>query len=304
MSDNITPVALSNSAAMLIPTDKDIRTQINLALSEGVKAETLGNSSVQRMAYAVMCAHAGLLGQRNTKLASLVVTLTSQEARKDVQAHMVATLLPATLETKDMGDDKTAAYKAERTASTTMVGRALKLAAIMAKHKVEYSAFNLKHGQFLVPSVAFCKPTETPRGRMAKSAAIYIDGKPISVEGHMKDGEPKTLHHAASVQRLYDAAATPKARATAGNAGDGDSDARKSGDAGKASALPVPALVKELHAILCAKDADKSEPVRKDAYPNAVWNQLADLLTWYNDTSKSETFNTKAPAMRNKRDAA
>ena len=293
----------SNSIAMNLPTNADIRKQVTLALTEADKANGLGNSAVQRMAYAIMCIAAGL-GDHPLKVASLAVTLTSPDARKDVKAAMVAQLLPAPTDTKQLSEDRTGAVKADRTAAMAMVDRGLKLAALMANTRVEYTAFNAKLGQFMVPSTLFCTAGETPRGRIAKAAAIYIDNASISVETHDAQGEPKTMHHVASVARIFKANTKAKPRATAGNAGDGNADARKSGDAGKAGTLPVPALVKELHAILCAKDADKSEPVRKDAYPNAVWNQLADLLTWYNDTSKSETFNTKAPAMRNKRDAA
>jgi hypothetical protein len=204
---------LSNSTAMGIFSDAEIREQARLAFSENATSEALAGSAVQRLAFAIR-AELNTMAEtdKGKKLGSIVSVLTSAESSKAIGDAMVEYFIPALPEQGEGKSDKGETAKASRVAQVQLLRRALVLGAILARAKVSLSEFIKSAGHFSVPSKLLLGDGETAFGRLAAKQSIPLDGKPILFAPKGKDESVVTAR--ASVARLVKLHAPGKPRPT------------------------------------------------------------------------------------------
>jgi hypothetical protein len=210
---------LSNSAAMGIVSDADIRKQATMAFADKQQSDTLAGSAVQRLAYAVTAEHF-TMNQGKAGLPALEATLATADkaasaaAAKTLFDKLVTYFLPEPATPEKGSSDKIEDAKATRTAREQLLKRAIQLAAVLAKAKVTLSAFDPATGQFTVPCKLLLMPGETPRGRIAANPTVALDGKPILLTRKATDGSDDDVDDKAqaSVTRLTKVNAPTKPR--------------------------------------------------------------------------------------------
>jgi hypothetical protein len=281
---------LSNSAAMGIVSDDAIQAQARLAFSERGTSEKLAGSAVQRLCFAIMAEHAVMKANAGKEgLASLdsILDQETNAAWLAIRTKMMEFFLPAEPALPTDNQDTVSQAKDERRSRERMLERSLKLACILSKGGVKLADFDLKSGNFTIPSKLFLAPKDVFRGRAARTPRMPIDGANFLFTSHIDDGSPdgqeKDSNANASVTRLLAIGAAPKARGTKSRAG-------------KVSGLDaLPGIV----AMLTAKDSE----YHLASLSADLRNQLGMLAKWYaeqvasDDAAKQDDV-TKAKAKR------
>lgn len=210
---------LSNSAAMGIVSDEDIRSQAKLAFKDNNQSQALAGSAVQRLAFAVTAEHHAM-NQAGKKLGSLASVLNSPETLKAVRDAMSEFFIGDAPDAAEGKSDASETARASRVAQVQLLSRALQLAGILAHSHVGLAEFNRTTGNYTVPTKLLLATGETAFGRLAAAQSIALDGKPILVHGKNKKGDDTILTLRASVSRLLQVNAPAKARGTKKGGGD------------------------------------------------------------------------------------
>jgi hypothetical protein len=277
---------MSNYDAASAPSHDDSIAQLTKAFSDDKKSGALAGSAVQRGAYGIM----GLYREMQVageKIAALASVPTSAEAAKDIKARMVSAVLGERPNTKDETDDDKAKMRDNFTAQSRLVERATILAGVLSNAGVSFAAFNAKTGCFNVPVSMLLAADDEGLGVLRTAETVALDNRSYMAIIMMPNGKTQAKSIQASVKRVQDNGMPRTKRATGGAASD------KSKDKDKSDNVPtdVAAMIHHTCDILCLGSKDAPAHVRKDAFPDEVWNDLAAIAAWYNKQVSHPKFN-------------
>lgn len=237
-------------------------------------------TATQRLAYAIMAYHTWLrhdgvkIGEL-TELIDFPGKPKSKATIVDVTERLTLEFIGPGLNFKNttLTSDAIATAKEKRTAYTVLLRRAMQLAAILASHHVTADSYDIKHARFVVPVAAIKPANHFVKGWLASGGphegpvqTLAVSGRTVTMEEKVKDSTPERRIQV-SVNQIMAAYRSflPKSTPSVPERDDGAS---------------VVMLVNQLHAILCAKDADANESNLADAFPKATRDKLNELAQW------------------------
>lgn len=288
-ADTTLPLIRSNKPAIL--DDRIIRQYALQAFAEADESVKLQGSATQRLAAAIIAQVQAWQvnghpddGVNFSSIPSLAKCHGSKSSSGELLPLLRARFIddvPTTLK-----DDARAAAQMQRNKHVTLLGRAFKVAAILAANMLTNASFSVAKGNFMVPPKLLLPTGAAWIGLMAAGSApttVMLDGRTYTAQVLSKTtGKPQDVRVSFSVDGLMRAhAPTPKQRKAAapGAATDSTVDVSKL----QAKDFTADTLIDFLYTLLCKTESDG--PDMTGAFTAETWSKLSDIAQW-NDNSQ------------------
>lgn len=276
------PAKQANVTALNLPAD--YMAQAQLGFHDQHEAGKKGNSARQRVAYAIMV-WASVCKRDQSTPYTLDQALSNDAAKDALLGIMQAKFIIGKTVADD--DDKKAGAKTTKSDNVSLVGRAFKLACLLARDGITFRQFNAKLGNFTIPSRLLApsnkKLFDTLLGRLRDKPTVMLDNDGCAYLG-MNDKGKSTLRTIRASVTQYEKSNSPPPKKRAGKNTTGDKSGEITGLAEVlsnvnreelANATPLATLAYALHAQWC-KDA-APERLRRSDCTASVWAWMQDM---------------------------